>query len=112
MRLDIDSYIARGRELKKAGGSGLQVSEMLEREGLKPEVRQFILAQITKAELKERAEAVPAGRAFMTAFLGWVLVGGGAIIAYKLFMGVNGWSIISTAPFLMMAGGVKLLMTK
>ncbi len=112
MPTDVDGLIEKSRQLKKAGGTGLQVSQMLEREGVSEEAGRFIIAQVGKMELKERDQEETPVRSALKAFFGYGLMITGAILAYKLFMGVNGWSIISTAPFIVIAIGLKVVTSK
>ena len=46
MPTDIDALIAKGLAMKQAGQSGRQVAEMLDREGVPPGPRRFILHDI------------------------------------------------------------------
>ena len=112
MPTDIDGLIEKSLQLKEGGGSGLQVSQMLEREGVHEDARRFILAQVAKKELKDHAGSVSPLRSIVQAFIGYGLMIFGALLAYKLFMGVNGWSIISIVPFILIGIGVKVVTSK
>jgi len=55
--LDGDGLIRKGVELKRAGGTGPQLMEFLEREREGEVALRFIIAQVDKHWLKEHAES-------------------------------------------------------
>ncbi|MFZ1691597.1 MAG: hypothetical protein WAT74_00245 [Flavobacteriales bacterium] len=112
MATDIDGYIAKGLELKKAGYSGERVKSWLQEEGVKPEAVSFILAQISKQELKEHAAKGSTAYNFTKGFLGAGFVVGGFALMLHLWSGIEGWTVISTVPFFMIGAGVWILASK
>lgn len=112
MPLDVDGLIRSGVELKRAGGTGRQLTEFLEREGAGEEARRFIASQIDKQLLEEQAERSDRGHRFMKGFLGATLMAGGAYMAWYLWAGIEGWNIIAGAPFLVFGAGLWLLTSR
>ena len=112
MPIDIDALIAKGLAMKQAGQSGRQVAEMLDREGVPPGARRFILDDIAKAELKAAVEQGNTGHRAMKGMLGMALFAGGIGMAVYLWSGIDGWNIISTVPLFLCAAGVWVLTSK
>jgi len=112
MPIDVDQLIQRGLELKRAGGSGRQVSEFLEREGANVDARRFILSQIDKQLLKEHAEKGNSGFNVAKGFLGFGLMAAGAFTGWYLWKGIDGWTVISALPFVLFGGGLLVLNSK
>lgn len=112
MPLDVDGLIRKGAELKRAGGTGRQFTEFLEREGASEEARRFITSQVDKLLLEEHAERSDRGHRFMKGFLGAALMAGGAYMAWYLWTGIEGWNIIAGAPFLVLGAGLWMLTSR
>ena len=112
MPIDIDRCIRNGVELKKSGRTGVQVRAWLESEGLDAAQIRVVLHEIGKSQLKAHAAKRPAAYGYVKGFLGGGMIMSGVALLLYLWSGIEGWTVISTVPFVLMGAGLLILVSK